>query len=157
MPVDRAAERARLQRAADGAFDAVDPLGPLLAYATFLAAHFPKDKQALYEFLRTATDSLKDRTELHNDPRCIDLWLLYASRVNRPLAVYSFLLKRRIGTGFARLFIEYGACLEKAGECVGRVVPRVTPTDGPPTPGAPRQSRCTAPASRARCSRCKSS
>jgi hypothetical protein len=109
-------ERVRLQRAATGAFSTADPLASLHAYATFLGAHFPADKQALYDFLRTTTDTLKDRTDLHGDERGVDLWLLYARRVNRPNAVYAFMLKRRIGTGYARTFLEYAAWLEKNGE-----------------------------------------
>jgi checkpoint serine/threonine-protein kinase len=95
---------------------AEDPVGAYHAYVGWLIRHAPGEKQRLFELLKEATDAHKDDQSYYFDRRFLDLWCWYAARVNRPGAVYAFCLKRKIGTVFAKLFVEYAQFLERSGE-----------------------------------------
>jgi checkpoint serine/threonine-protein kinase len=93
-----------------------DPIKAYHDYAEWLIAHRAEDKTSLFRLLKEATDAYKDSHDLYYDRRFLDIWCWYASRVNKPSAVYTFCLKRKIGTVFSKLYLEYGAYLIKTGE-----------------------------------------
>jgi checkpoint serine/threonine-protein kinase len=114
--LDDERDRLREDVATARAQQADDPIGAYHAYAGWLIKHAPEDKQRLFELLKEATDAYKDDNTLYFDRRFLDLWCWYATRVNRPGAVYAFCLKRKIGANFPKLFLEYAQFLERTGE-----------------------------------------
>jgi hypothetical protein len=69
----------------------------------------------LLELLEEATRVLKDHDggKWKGDVKYLKLWLLYASYVEKPVIIYKFLITNEIGTGWALLYEEYAAVLER--------------------------------------------
>ncbi|XP_006463440.1 hypothetical protein AGABI2DRAFT_152609 [Agaricus bisporus var. bisporus H97] len=74
-------------------------------------------ESGLLGLLEEATRVLKDHAggKWKSDMKYLKLWLLYASYVERPEVIYKFLIVNEIGTGFALLYEEYAAVLERDG------------------------------------------
>jgi spindle assembly checkpoint component MAD3 len=77
-------------------------------------------ESGLLELLEEATRTLKDHAggKWKSDMKYLKLWLLYASYVEKPVVIYKFLIANEIGTGFALLYEEYAAVLERDGRYV---------------------------------------
>lgn len=120
---DLEAERAGLQSAITAARATTSPnaVAAYHAYASWLIAHTPRDKNTLFTLLREGTEAYRDDKSLYADPNFADLWLWYAARVNKPNAVYTFCIRRKIGTERAKLYVEYAAYLVKANEYVMKI------------------------------------
>lgn len=84
----------------------------------FMLEKKPDDREGLIALLREATGTYKDDATLKNDVRYLKLWSIYSTKVDRPVAVYAYLLKKNIGTVWGNTFEEYAAVLERQGECV---------------------------------------
>ncbi|KXN81673.1 Mitotic spindle checkpoint component mad3 [Leucoagaricus sp. SymC.cos] len=72
-------------------------------------------ESGLLELLEEATRVLKDHDggRWRGDVKYLKLWLLYASYVEKPVVIYKFLIVNEIGTGWALLYEEYAAVLER--------------------------------------------
>jgi spindle assembly checkpoint component MAD3 len=100
--------------------DEDDPLEAYCRLVNWTLENYPQGHSAesgLLELLEEATRVLKDhrdgrwRTEL----KYLKLWLLYASFVEKPTIIYSFLIANEIGADFALLYEEFAAVLERDG------------------------------------------
>ncbi|KAJ7760787.1 Mad3/BUB1 homology region 1-domain-containing protein [Mycena olivaceomarginata] len=86
---------------------------PLEAYCRLVNWTNP----ALLELLEEATRVLKDNRDgkWRGEIKYLKLWLLYASFVEKPTIIYSFLIANEIGTAFAILYEELAAVMERDG------------------------------------------
>ncbi|KAL4249777.1 Mitotic spindle checkpoint protein Bub1/Mad3 [Abortiporus biennis] len=94
---------------------------PLAAYHQFIKwtiDHYTDKLLAhsgLLELLEEATRQFKDDSAYKGDLRYLRLWSLYASYVEDPTIIYSFLLSNSIGTIYAQVYEEFAAALEGNG------------------------------------------
>lgn len=100
-----------------------DALDAYWAFVNWTLDNYPQGHSAesgLLELLEEATRVLKDHAggRWRSDVKYLKLWLLYASYVEKPVVIYKFLIANEIGTGFALLYEEYAAVLERDGRCV---------------------------------------
>ena len=73
------------------------------------------ENEALLELLEEATRVLRHNACAKQDARYLNLWVRYASYVEKPELIYEFLLANEIGTDWGRLYEEYATVLEKGG------------------------------------------
>ncbi|KAF9443017.1 hypothetical protein P691DRAFT_738410 [Macrolepiota fuliginosa MF-IS2] len=97
-----------------------DALDAYWAFVNWTLDNYPQGHSAesgLLELLEEATRVLKDHAggKWRGDVKYLKLWLLYASYVEKPVVIYKFLIANEIGTGFALLYEEYAAVLERDG------------------------------------------
>lgn len=97
-----------------------DPLEAYCRLVYWTVENYPQGpsvESGLLELLEEATRVLKDDRDgqWRDDLKYLKLWLLYASFVERPTLIYRFLIANEIGTGFALLYEEYAAVLERDG------------------------------------------
>ncbi|KAG2008236.1 other/BUB protein kinase [Coprinopsis cinerea AmutBmut pab1-1] len=97
-----------------------DPLDAYCRLVYWTMENYPQGHSAesgLLELLEEATRVLKDHNGgvYRGDMKYLKLWLIYASYVERPTIIYRFLLANDIGIGFALLYEEHAAVLERDG------------------------------------------
>ena len=97
-----------------------DALEAYWQFVNWTLDNYPQGHSAesgLLELLEEATRVLKDHNGgvCRGDVKYLKLWLLYASYVEKPVVIYKFLIANEIGTGFALLYEEYAAVLERDG------------------------------------------
>jgi checkpoint serine/threonine-protein kinase len=110
-------ERARLRRKIDVALsNDGDALSAYDELARWMAEKQPGEKQRLLALLKEATSAFKNDPEYQNNLQYLKLWSFYATKVDKPLAVYDYLMKKGIGLAWAELYDEYATLLERAGE-----------------------------------------
>lgn len=95
-----------------------DALEAYWQFVNWTLDNYPQGHSAesgLLELLEEATRVLKDHNGgvWRGDMKYLKLWLLYASYVEKPVVIYKFLIANEIGTGFALLYEEYAAVLER--------------------------------------------
>lgn len=100
-----------------------DPLEAYCRLVYWTVENYPQGpsvESGLIELLEEATRVLKnDRNgQWRSNIKYLKLWLLYASFVERPTLIYRFLIANEIGTGWALLYEEYAAVLERDGRWV---------------------------------------
>jgi Mad3/BUB1 homology region 1 len=100
-----------------------DPLEAYCRLVYWTLENYPQGHSAesgLLELLEEATRVLKDHSDgvFREDMKYLKLWLLYASYVERPTIIYKFLIANDIGIGFALLYEEHAAVLERDGRYV---------------------------------------
>ncbi len=98
-----------------------DALDAYSRFVDWTIEHYPQGHSAesgIVELLEEATRSLKDNDSYRNDERYLNLWILYATYVDRPFDIYAFLVANDIGTGHARLYEEYALAHERIGRWV---------------------------------------
>lgn len=117
-PQDLEAQHKRLRAAVDEGLADGDAVEAYHELVRFMLEKKPDDKAGLIALLREATGTYKDDATLRNDSRYLKLWSIYATKVDRPAAVYAYLLKKNIGTVWGKTFEEYAAVLEHQGEYV---------------------------------------
>ena len=118
LSAGRAHHRQVVQDALDTDDENVDVLGAYVAFVDWTVQHYPQghnSESGIVELLEEATRALKDDRRWRNDPRYLDLWIQYASYVERPLVIYAFLVSNEIATQLARLYVEYATVLEREG------------------------------------------
>jgi len=100
--------------------DSANALDAYWNFVNWTLDNYPQGHSAesgLLELLEEATRLLKDHNEgkWRKDVKYLKLWLLYASYVEKPVVIYKFLVANEIGTGWALLYEEYAAVLERDG------------------------------------------
>lgn len=101
--------------------EADDPLALYDRFVKWIFDKYPREHLAssgLIEQLEEATRRYMDDSSYKSDLRYLKLWTLYASLVDKPSAVYKFILTNGIGTVYALLFEDYALTLERDGRCV---------------------------------------
>ena len=88
-------------------------------YDNYPSEHLPSS--GLIELLEEATRRYKDDSSYKGDLRYLKLWILYASLVDKPSAVFKFTLTNGIGTAYALLFEEYVLALERDSRYVSHL------------------------------------
>ncbi|KAJ7108661.1 Mad3/BUB1 homology region 1-domain-containing protein [Mycena epipterygia] len=97
-----------------------DPLEAYCCLVNWTVENYPQGHSAesgLLELLEEATRVLKDHRDgrWRGEIKYLKLWLLYASFVEKPTIIYSFLIANEIGADFALLYEEHAAVLERDG------------------------------------------
>ncbi|KAK7044803.1 mitotic spindle checkpoint component mad3 [Favolaschia claudopus] len=97
-----------------------DPLEAYCHLVRWTVENYPQGHSAesgLLELLEEATRVLKDDRNgiWRGEMKYLKLWLLYASFVEKPTIIYNFLIANEIGTGFAILYEEFAAVLDRDG------------------------------------------
>ena len=85
---------------------------------TWTIEHYPGGQSAesgILELLEEATRKMLGLTIAKGDARYLDLWLRYATYVDRPELIFEFLLTNEVGTMWGKLYERYASELEKAG------------------------------------------
>ncbi|RDX57317.1 hypothetical protein OH76DRAFT_1451305 [Lentinus brumalis] len=77
------------------------------SYGTYLA------QSGLLELLEEATRHFVDDDAYKSDLRYLKLWLLYASHVEDPTVIYTFLMQKKIGRIYAQTYWEFADALER--------------------------------------------
>lgn len=100
--------------------EGTDALDAYWQFVNWTLDNYPQGHSAesgLLELLEEATRVLKDHGggKWKGDVKYLKLWLLYASYVEKPVVIYKFLIANEIGAGFALLYEEYAAVLERDG------------------------------------------
>ncbi|KAH9972845.1 hypothetical protein BGW80DRAFT_1312878 [Lactifluus volemus] len=111
--------RLRLQIASE-IDEADDPLELYDRFVKWIFDKYPREHFAssgLVELLEEATRRYNGDPSYKSDLRYLKLWTLYASLVDKPSAVYKFILTNGIGTVYALLFEDYALALERDGRC----------------------------------------
>lgn len=116
----RARHRLNVQLALENPEDDDDALGAYAEFVRWTVESYPAGQSAesgLLELLEEATRVLKDDRggKWRADPRYLQLWLLYATHVEKPHIIFRFLLANEIGTAHAQLYDEFAAVLERNG------------------------------------------
>ena len=96
----------------------VRPLRQVWVFDNYPSEHLASS--GLIELLEEATRRYKDDSSYKGDLRCLKLWTLYASLVDKPRSVFKFTLTNGIGTAYALLFEEYALALERDSWYVSR-------------------------------------
>ncbi|EIN08337.1 hypothetical protein PUNSTDRAFT_103155 [Punctularia strigosozonata HHB-11173 SS5] len=117
----RSRHRLNCQLALENAED--DDDDPLEAYYRFVywtIENYPAGQSAesgLLELLEEATRILKDDRggKWRSHLKYLELWILYANRVEKPQIIYRFLLTNDIGTEHALFYEEFASVLERNG------------------------------------------
>jgi checkpoint serine/threonine-protein kinase len=125
---ERAEYRASIAEALDEDED------PLAAYDDFIKwtsrAFSENDPTSgLIQLLEEATRRFKDDERYNGDLRYLKLWCSYAKMVEKPSAVYAYLVKKEIGCVYGLLWEEYALALEKEGRCGLQVGQEIKETD----------------------------
>ncbi|CED82687.1 protein kinase [Phaffia rhodozyma] len=95
-----------------------DPLSVYERYIARLRTLDPSGRNnasILVPLLERCTSSLLSDDMFHQEKRYLDLWICYASLVERQQDVFEFMLDREIGTDWARLYEIYAEVLEAMG------------------------------------------
>ncbi|KAG8805687.1 Mitotic spindle checkpoint component mad3, partial [Serendipita sp. 399] len=113
------AERAQLEEEAELAIDNDDdPLAAWIRYVEWTVDNYPQGvsvESGLLELLERATRSFASDPRYKNDMRYLRLWIQYASYVDHPVKIYSYLNVNEIGTAYALFYEEYCNALELCG------------------------------------------
>lgn len=91
-------------------------LSAYVQLVTWTVEHYPRGQSAesgILELLEEATRTMRHSPFAKADPRYLNLWLRYASYVDRPEVIFEFLLANEIGTAWAKLYEEYALVLER--------------------------------------------
>ncbi|KAH9850335.1 Mad3/BUB1 homology region 1-domain-containing protein [Lenzites betulinus] len=94
---------------------------PLAAYVDFVqwttnAYNGHLERSGLLELLDEATRYFLDDDAYKSDLRYLKLWLLYASYVQDPTIIYSFILSKDVGKIYAQVYQEYALALHTRGK-----------------------------------------
>ncbi|KAH8107540.1 Mad3/BUB1 homology region 1-domain-containing protein [Phellopilus nigrolimitatus] len=84
---------------------------------TWTVEHYPRGQSAesgILELLEEATRVMRHSAFAKADARYLNLWVRYATYVDKPEVIFEFLLVNEIGTGWAKLYEEYAGVLEKS-------------------------------------------
>lgn len=98
-----------------------DPLALYEEFVKWTIDNYPGqliNHSGLLELLEEATRQFIDDPAYKGDLRYLKLWLLFASHVEDPTAIYAFLMSNDIGVVYAQVFEEYATALERKGRCV---------------------------------------
>ena len=96
-----------------------DPLALYDRFVKWTLDNYAQEELAqsgLLEVLEEATRRFVKDPRYKTDLRYLKLWLLYASHVEDPTAIYAHILAHGIGTLYAQTYLEYAAVLEKRGQ-----------------------------------------
>jgi len=114
-----ATERAQLEADAEHAVDNDDdPLAAWIRYVDWTVDNYPQGISAesgLLELLERATRLFASDPRYKNDMRYLKLWIRYASYVDHPVKIFTYLNTNEIGTAYALLYEEYCNALERSG------------------------------------------
>ncbi|THH08060.1 hypothetical protein EW145_g2960 [Phellinidium pouzarii] len=84
---------------------------------TWTVEHYPRGQSVesgILELLEEATRVMRHSEFAKADPRYLNLWIRYATYIDKPEIIFEFLLVNEIGTAWAKLYEEYAAVLEKS-------------------------------------------
>lgn len=112
-------ERAQLEEEVELAVDNDDdPLATWIRYVDWTVDNYPQGVSAesgLLELLERATRLFASDPRYKNDMRYLKLWIHYASYVDHPIKIFSYLNTNEIGTAYALFYEEYCNALERSG------------------------------------------
>lgn len=80
--------------------------------------HYPQGHSAesgILELIEESTRVLRKSQLAKGDARYLNLWIRYASYVEKPEVIYEYILANEIGTDWAKLYEEYALVLERLG------------------------------------------
>lgn len=80
--------------------------------------HYPQGHSAesgILELIEESTRVLRKSDRAKGDARYLNLWVRYASYVEKPEVIYEYILANDIGTDWAKLYEEYALVLERVG------------------------------------------
>jgi hypothetical protein len=97
-----------------------DPLEAYYRFIYWTIENYPAGQSAesgLLELLEESTRILKDDRggKWRGHLKYLELWVLYANRVEKPQVIYRFLLTNEIGTEHALFYEEFANVLERNG------------------------------------------
>jgi checkpoint serine/threonine-protein kinase len=114
-----AIERAQFEEEAELALDNDDdPLAAWIRFVDWTVENYPQGVSAesgLLELLERATRIFASDPRYKNDMRYLKLWIHYASYVDHPVKIFSYLNANEIGTAYALFYEEYCNALERSG------------------------------------------
>lgn len=124
---ERLARRTKLAAALQ---DEEDPLAFYEDFIKWTIDSFPHSlipQSGLLELLEEAGRQFKSDSTYKGDRRYLKIWLTYARYVEddhdgASIQIYKFLLQSDIGTGYAQLYEDYAATLERLDRCVHRLL-----------------------------------
>jgi len=121
-----ATERAQLEEDVGLAMeDDDDPLAAWIRYVDWTVDNYPQGVSAesgLLELLERATRELAHDPRYKNDMRYLKLWIHYASYIDQPITIFSYMNTNEIGTAYALFYEEYCNALERGGRHVSTIV-----------------------------------
>ncbi|RHY08513.1 hypothetical protein DYB36_003889 [Aphanomyces astaci] len=98
------------------AYTGDDPLTSWLEYYKWVQECFPSDMKKNSSVLEQITHEFKGTKKYRNDVRYMKLWVTYADKVEKPLDVFTFLYKNKIGDKLALFYIAWAFLCEKCGK-----------------------------------------
>ncbi|RHY89295.1 hypothetical protein DYB37_005219 [Aphanomyces astaci] len=98
------------------AYTGDDPLTSWLEYYKWVQECFPSDMKKNSTVLEQITHEFKGTKKYRNDVRYMKLWVTYADKVEKPLDVFTFLYKNKIGDKLALFYIAWAFLCEKCGK-----------------------------------------
>ncbi|ETV95228.1 BUB protein kinase [Aphanomyces invadans] len=93
-----------------------DPLMSWLEYYKWVQEYFPSDVKKILAVLEQITHEFKGNKKYRNDVRYMKLWVAYADKVEKPLEVFMFLHKHKIGDKLSLFYIAWAFLCEKSGK-----------------------------------------
>ncbi|PVG04065.1 hypothetical protein CPB86DRAFT_809962 [Serendipita vermifera] len=112
-------ERRQFEEEAELALDNDDdPLAAWIRFVDWTVDNYPQGVSAesgLLELLERATRIFSSDPRYKNDMRYLKLWIHYASYVDHPVKIFSYLNTNEIGTAYALFYEEYCNALERSG------------------------------------------
>jgi len=124
-----------------------DPLSAFVRFVDWTVDNYPQGEcveSGLLELLELATRTFAGSPLYKNDMRYLKLWILYASIVDHPTKIYTYLNANEIGTGYSLFYEEYCNTLERCGQYVHSTHTIESGTDEADGPiGVEKLQRCT--------------
>ncbi|OQR90111.1 hypothetical protein ACHHYP_05798 [Achlya hypogyna] len=93
-----------------------DPLETWCVYQKWIEENFPSDTAKNFAILERATRAFTSDRRYRNDARYMRFWIQYIDRVDKPIDVFKFLYKNKIGDKLALFYIAWSLLLEKKGD-----------------------------------------
>lgn len=114
-----AAARRELEEEAELALENDDdPLAAYLRFVEWTVENYPQGasvESGLLELLERSTRAFATDPRYKNDMRYLKLWIQYASHVDYPIKIFSYMDTNEIGTAYALFYEEYCNALERSG------------------------------------------
>ncbi|KDO25016.1 hypothetical protein SPRG_09746 [Saprolegnia parasitica CBS 223.65] len=93
-----------------------DPLETWVAYQKWTEENFPSDTAKNFTILERATRAFTADRRYRNDDRYLRFWIQYIDRIDKPIEVFKYLYKNKIGDKLALFYIAWALLLERKGD-----------------------------------------
>ncbi|OQR87335.1 hypothetical protein THRCLA_10470, partial [Thraustotheca clavata] len=94
-------------------YTGTDPLEVWCEYLGWILENYPSDTTKSFALLDRVTRQFTSNRQYRNDPRYLRLWIQYIDRHDKPLDVFKFLYKNRVGDRLALFYMAWALLLEK--------------------------------------------